>query len=665
MKMAKFIVKHEDEDKIDENSHNLDNNLTISEIENDDLAIAIKIPKKKRLFKIGKFTLDEECITRAAIVKLKLLNYPIKKIRRILDVSRMLAWKWSHFDKFEASGKRKTKLDENEKQFLLKKTEGKIIGIDAPSSRELKKEFFEEFNKKISHTTINNTLNQNLTKPLRIINTFFLTDSHEEKRKKFAKFILENNINTDNLLFTDECRVVLYPKLNKQNNVIRFNKEDRKERWKPEIEQRRENATPKFEQSIMIAGGICKYGLSNLIFCSGTQNNFSYKQFLLFMKEDMEKIQKENHLEEPLIFQQDNAACHTSFDSKSIIEILFNNNTIEWPPNSPDLSPIENVWAILKEKLSKRKIKNLDDLRDNILDIWVKFPNSLCEKLCSQFKHKIKYVEEYGGKRINNDLLAKILKEDKNKKEDIINSDNEWISIKRDNNFRIVFNDKIIKTIKARYLKQLKKQKEEKINQYDEENKKLGKGDKNFFKKIMNKREYNDIIDKNRNFLIEHYDKKIKEIEEIGHEKFILEVLNKEKNDNIRRLMSTNLNSNFTLNDYSTDASVHLDNKIQEIQNIDEDLKQINQMMDKKMEENKKYQLRKYIDDKMEIDNFFPYEQKKLRRNNEDENENKNIYHILKKLTDLNEKLQKYKKENNEKETKINISQEDEEDSLV
>ena len=141
--------------------------------------------------------------------------------------------------------------------------------------------------------------------------------------------------------------------------------------------------------------------------------------------------------------------------------------------------------------------------------------------------------------------------------------------------------------------------------------------------------------------------------------------MNKEKNDNIRRLMSTNLNSNFTLNDYSTDASVYLDNKIQEIQNIDEDLKQINQMMDKKMEENKKYQLRKYIDDKMEVDNFFPYEQKKLRRNNEDENENKNIYHILKKLTDLNEKLQKYKKENNEKETKIDISQEDEEDSLV
>ena len=96
----------------------------------------------------------------AAIVKLTLLKYPIKEITKILKVSRMLAWKWAHFENYEATGKRKTKLDYNEQQFLLKKTEGKIVGIDAPSSRELKKEFFEEYNKNISHTTINNFLNK-------------------------------------------------------------------------------------------------------------------------------------------------------------------------------------------------------------------------------------------------------------------------------------------------------------------------------------------------------------------------------------------------------------------------------------------------------------------------------------------------------------------------
>ena len=135
-------------------------------------------------------------------------------------------------------------------------------------------------------------------------------------------------------------------------------------------------------------------------------------------------------------------------------------------------------------------------------------------------------------------------------------------------------------------------------------------------------------IDKNGDYLIEFYDKKIKEIEEIGYEKFIFQVSNREKK-NLKCLMSINLNTNFSLNDFSTDVSVDLDNKMDNNNN---------QMFDKKIEENKKYQLRKYINDKMEVDNYFPYEQKKLRRNNEDENENKNIYNILKKLTELNEK---------------------------
>ena len=178
----------------------------------------------------------------------------------------------------------------------------------------------------------------------------------------------------------------------------------------------------------------------------------------------------------------------------------------------------------------------------------------------------------------------------------------------------------------------------------------------------MTKKEYNDNIDKNRNYLIEYYDKKIKEIEETDYEGFILKVLIKEKNDNLKKLICTNLNSNFSLNDFSTDISDNLGDKMKDIPDEKDDSIKISQIIDKKVEENKKYQLKKYIDDKMEVDNYFPYEQKKLRRNNDDENENKNIYRILKQLTELNEKLEKYKTENKEKETEIDISLENEDD---
>ena len=73
----------------------------------------------------------------------------------------------------------------------------------------------------------------------------------------------------------------------------------------------------------MIAGGISKYWLSHLVFCSGTQNNFSYKQFLLFIKEDMDKIKKNNNLENNLLFQQDNASCYKSQESMEALEVIF------------------------------------------------------------------------------------------------------------------------------------------------------------------------------------------------------------------------------------------------------------------------------------------------------------------------------------------------------
>ena len=399
------------------NDINQQNNETIED--EDDFTI-----KNNEKIKIGNKLFDEQTLTRCSIVKLSLLGYKIKQINKILKIKSSLAWKWSHFNNFYGKGYRKSKFTENEKEFLCKQAEGKIAGLGGASSRDLEKIFKEKFNKNISHTTVNTILNRGLSRPLKVVNTFILTNEHEEKRRKFADFILENKLSSEKILFTDECRVVLFPKLNKENNIIRYSKEERMSRFKPEIQKKRTNEVPKFEQSIMIAGGICHYGLTNLVFCSGTQNNFSCKQFLLFMKKDLDKFKKDNNLINDILFQQDNAACHTSYDSKAAIKILFEKNRINWSPNSPDLSPIENVWAILKEKLSKRKIRNLDELRENILDIWIKFPTSLCKKLCEQFDEKMKLIKEFKGARINKEMMINV---EKKKKKNKKKKERNWI----------------------------------------------------------------------------------------------------------------------------------------------------------------------------------------------------------------------------------------------
>ena len=374
-------------------------------------------------------------------------------------------------------------------------------------------------------------------------------------------------------------------------------------------------------------------------------------------------MEKEHNLNEKLIFQQDNAACHTSRESRAAIDILFGDNTLEWPPNSPDLSPIENVWAILKEKLSKRDIKNFDDLRENIMDIWIKFPVSLCEKLCSNFTDKIRYVKEYKGKRINQDLFEKIKKD---KKENNNNNfspsieDNEWLSVKRDNNYRIVFNDKIVTTIKSKFMKQIKQQKEIKLKKFTEDNKKLGKYEKSIIKG-MNKKTFNETIDKKKQIIIDYYDKQINEINEMSCKDFIITYLDLEKNKNIEKLMKVNLNQNFELGEASTKISNEINDIIEE--NEDDVDKEIKKRIDKIYERGKLSSVKNYIESKQEIKNFFPYEQKKFKRElkNKGNNEEKDIFYILQELTDLNTKIKEYKKENREKGSIIGIEQKENE----
>ena len=50
------------------------------------------------------------------------------------------------------------------------------------------------------------------------------------------------------------------------------------------------------------------------------------------------------------MFQNDSAPCHKAkkvMDYKKKIKIMV----LDWPDNSPDLHPIENLWSIIKLRL--------------------------------------------------------------------------------------------------------------------------------------------------------------------------------------------------------------------------------------------------------------------------------------------------------------------------
>ena len=69
------------------------------------------------------------------------------------------------------------------------------------------------------------------------------------------------------------------------------------------------------------------------------------------------------------IFQQDGASCHTA----KACQAWFRDNNVrllEWPGNSPDLNPIENLWARLKKLVSQRHPSNKTELIEAIIESW-------------------------------------------------------------------------------------------------------------------------------------------------------------------------------------------------------------------------------------------------------------------------------------------------------
>lgn len=105
------------------------------------------------------------------------------------------------------------------------------------------------------------------------------------------------------------------------------------------------------------------------------------------------------------IFQHDNAPTHTAYVVRDALnELGF--EIMEWPPYSPDLNPIENLWALLKAKVMEirpdlRHMPNNEStweiLVDTAQEAWDRLDLAIFMNLSESMPHRVQDIIKYEG----------------------------------------------------------------------------------------------------------------------------------------------------------------------------------------------------------------------------------------------------------------------------
>ncbi len=108
---------------------------------------------------------------------------------------------------------------------------------------------------------------------------------------------------------------------------------------------------------------------------------------------------------EGFVFQQDNAPSHRALATRAAMALIGIVLLANWPPNSPDLNPIEHVWFWMKDWIERHfdiQSLSLNELRQAVVLAWEAVPEEYLLMLAHSMPARLQLVLENNGDRTGN-----------------------------------------------------------------------------------------------------------------------------------------------------------------------------------------------------------------------------------------------------------------------
>ena len=148
---------------------------------------------------------------------------------------------------------------------------------------------------------------------------------------------------------------------------------------------------PTDSQSVMVSVGVSALGRTAIHFVEpGVKVNGQYYRDVLLMQKLLPDIRS---LSDFYIFQQDGAPAHRA---RETVELLHNETPdfippTLWPPNSPDLNPVDyKIWSVMQERVYRTKVRDIEDLRQRIVDVWDGLDQDIIDASVNQWRARLR-----------------------------------------------------------------------------------------------------------------------------------------------------------------------------------------------------------------------------------------------------------------------------------
>lgn len=235
--------------------------------------------------------------------------------------------------------------------------------------------------------------------------TTSLTDNQMKNRVKFA--ISHKRTTWNSVMFTD-------------SKIFWMRASPTQKSWQRKG-KRRSSPGKRHAAKVHVYAGVCSYGKIGLYIVTGTTKVVSkfinpktglpqtgvcgleYQELLqLKMLPDATKLFTKSRTPNSWTFQQDGATVHRT---KAALQLLEENCpnfiALNWPANSPDLSPIENVWGWMQREINKEPLSlTIEDFKLQIERVWERVPDTMLKNLAAGMNKRMEKVIKLKGAHI-------------------------------------------------------------------------------------------------------------------------------------------------------------------------------------------------------------------------------------------------------------------------